>query len=294
VNVAIVLLLLPVFEVSSASAASLATDPVRLSLLSQLLVVNVFLVVFNLVPAFPMDGGRVFRAVLAIFMDYARATNVAVRVGQGMAILFGVIGLLSGQIMLALIGVFVFFGAGAEGRMVQMRSRLRGLRAADAMSTDFQWLTPDVPVRYAAALLGRTYQSYFPIFAGGELVGVLGQDELGRALEAGDMDTSLASVMQTNLCKVSPDAPLDDVFLQLQASEAPVAVVVQGGAALGLLTIEDVGRWITLAQFRPEPAAVPVARTGPQAGARLAQTWLPAFGRPSRPSDSGILYEGGR
>src|SRR5258706_12158480 len=147
-------------------SASLATEG---EFLNQLMLVNLFLVVFNLIPAFPMDGGRVLRALLATRLDYARATEIAARVGQGMAIVFGFIGLFRFP-MLLFIALFVFIGAQEEAQMAQITSSMRGLKVQDAMITKFRPLPvgDSLPVPTNQLLLGS--RPHFPVPINAELL----------------------------------------------------------------------------------------------------------------------------
>ena len=164
------------------------------NLVERLLVVNVFLVLFNLLPAFPMDGGRVLRSLLAMRLEYARATRIAARIGQGMAALFGFAGLF-GNPMLLLIALFVWIGAGQEAAAVEMKSSFSGVRVREAMLTDFQTLSPTETVAEAARLLLAGSQQDFPVVENGRVVGVLTHvrlfgslagAQLGHARDRGD------------------------------------------------------------------------------------------------------------
>src|SRR5512137_1095704 len=142
------------------------------SLVERLVVVNGFLVLFNLLPAFPMDGGRVLRALLALRMDYARATRIAASIGQGMAFLFGAAGLF-GNPMLILIAFFVWIGAAHEAAAVQMKSTLGGCLVREAMLTDFRTLSPRETLGQAVRLLLAGSQQDFPVVDNGQVVGML-------------------------------------------------------------------------------------------------------------------------
>src|SRR5262249_12323523 len=150
-----------------------------------LLEVNAFLALFNLLPAFPMDGGRVLRALLAMRLDYARATRAAASVGQLMAIGFGLLGLQVGNPMLLLIALFVWIGAGAAAVQVEERVALRGVPVRRAMLTDFQTLRPDDTLGRAADLLLAGSQHDFPVMDDGRAAGVLTRTDLLRGLASG-------------------------------------------------------------------------------------------------------------
>src|SRR5690349_18311772 len=137
------------------------------SLLDQLFWVNVTLAVFNLLPAFPMDGGRVLRALLAMRMDYVRATQIAASIGQAMAIVFGLLGLLTNPFLL-FIALFVWIGAAQEASMVQMRTALSGIPVSRAMLTDFHSVAPDDPAKRVLELILAGSQEDFPVVDGGQ------------------------------------------------------------------------------------------------------------------------------
>ena len=156
------------------------------SFLARLFQVNVALAIFNLLPAFPMDGGRVLRALLALRLDYVRATNIAAAIGQGMAVLLGLFGLAANP-MLVLIALFVYLGAGQEARLVRMKAVLNGISANQVMITDFRALSPRDPLGRAAELLLAGSQHDFPVVEDGRLVGLLTRDRLVETLaQSGD------------------------------------------------------------------------------------------------------------
>ncbi|HEY6221442.1 MAG TPA: site-2 protease family protein, partial [Candidatus Eisenbacteria bacterium] len=155
--------------------AQLLGNPTLLqgNFLARLLAYNVFLALFNLIPAFPMDGGRVLRALLATRLDYLRATQIAANVGQGIAFLFGLAGLF-GNPFLLFIALFVFIGAGQEAQAVQMRSAFEGVPVSRAMIRDFQSLRGDEPLSRAVELLLGGHQQDFPVLGSGPAGPVLG------------------------------------------------------------------------------------------------------------------------
>jgi Zn-dependent protease len=157
----------------------LEIDNPGVGLLERLLAANIFLVVFNLIPAFPMDGGRVLRAFLAYRFGYARGTQIAATVGQALAFAFGLWGLVGGNPMLVFIALFVYLAATSEAHAAQMRDVSRGMIVDDAMVTRFEALTPASRVADAVECLLRTTQHEFPVVdAAGRLLGLLTRDEM--------------------------------------------------------------------------------------------------------------------
>ncbi|MFN7177867.1 MAG: site-2 protease family protein, partial [Thermaurantiacus sp.] len=151
--------------------------------LSRLASVNLFLAVFNMLPAFPMDGGRVLRAALASRMGRVRATEIAAMAGRALAFGMGFLGLMSGNPFLILIAVFIFFAAGAEAQDVSMRALSRRFTARDAMITAYEPLGPQDTLHSAGQALIRTTQHEFPVI-----------DPDGRALGLLTRQSILAAV----------------------------------------------------------------------------------------------------
>jgi stage IV sporulation protein FB len=242
VNVAICLLLALVLGGVPAPAEGLSVEDPRAGFLARLFWVNAFLVLFNLIPAFPMDGGRVLRAALALGMPHARATRVAARVGQGVAILLGFAGLF-GAPLLIFIALFVYLGAAGEAAEEDLRSATSGLAAEDAMETRFEALPPEAEIAAAAEALLRTPQQDFPVVDGqGRLMGLLTRDAIIHALRAGGTTTPVAEAMQAAIPRVARRSPLSEALAALgRAGGAPaVAVEDAGGRLVGVITPANV------------------------------------------------------
>lgn len=227
------------------SATGLRIDDPRLGLVVPLVSVNIFLAIFNLLPAFPMDGGRVLRALLAFRMGYARATHIAAVVGQLLATVLGIVGLL-GQPLLLFIAVFVFLGASSESHAVQLREASKGAIASDAMVTRFETLSPLSSVDDAVQHLLRTSQHDFPVVdGGGRLRGVLTRNAMIRALRERGPDTPVMEVMQADIPMVSHRAPLADALRLMNAADRPaIGVAGADGRLVGLITPENVGEYM--------------------------------------------------
>ncbi len=232
-------------------------DP-RVGLAARLLSTNLFLALFNLLPAFPMDGGRALRALLAYRLGYARATRIASVVGQGFAVLLGLLGLVSGNAILLFIALFVYLGASSEGHAVQMRQATRGMLAADAMITQFESLSPASRVEDAVQCLIRTTQHEFPVVdGGGRLRGVLTRNGMIHALRERGPDAPVLDVMQAPIPLVRDRQSLEDALRALQESGAPAAGVTDAsGRLVGLVTPENVGELMMVQAARP-PSSPP-------------------------------------
>jgi Zn-dependent protease/CBS domain-containing protein len=213
-------------------------------ILERLLVVNVMLAGFNLLPAFPMDGGRMLRALLAQRMDHARATQTAARVGQAMALGFGLLGLLSNPFLL-FIALFVYIGAEQEAAAATMRSLFEGLSVRAAMVTRFSVLREDEPVARALELLIATEQHDFPVVAAnGGVIGMLSRTLLLNALGRGDEQRAVGDVVRaahdaTPPLVLAPDTHLDDAVEHVRNAGLASVPVLEQDRVVGLLTLEN-------------------------------------------------------
>lgn len=216
------------------------------SFAARLLVFNVVVTVFNLIPAFPMDGGRVLRALLAMRLDYVRATRIAANVGQAIAMVFGALGLF-GNPMLILIALFVFIGAGQESSMAQMHSVFDGVPVSRAMIRDFRALRSHEPISRAVELLLDGHQQDFPVLAdsdGAPPVGILTRSDLLKAVAGGKTDTRVGEVARRPCGPVHPGEMLEDVFRKMQESGCQAVPVVEPGKGIvGMVTLENVGEF---------------------------------------------------
>lgn len=243
VNVAIALILVYGFgAVLNADMLATMEDPAR-NFLSRLAAVNVALVVFNAIPAFPMDGGRVLRALLATRFSRARATDIAARIGQALAFLFGFLGLISGNVLLVFIAIFVYLAASGEAMAVNLQDIARSLKVRDAMITEFATLGPRSSLADAADLLLRTTQHEFPVVDGsGSLRGVLTREAMAAGLEASGSDTPVMEVMVRDIPQVRADGSLEEPLKALQGGQTPAVGVVDGtGRLVGYINRENIG-----------------------------------------------------
>lgn len=213
---------------------------------------NLFLGLFNLLPAFPMDGGRVLRALLATKLSYPRATALAVRIGQGMAFLLGLYGFLGGGFFLIFISIFIFIGAGQEGQLVQLRSVFDGLRVEQAFSRQAKSLCPNSTLQDAVDLTLNSFQADFPICNNGELAGLLTHSGLVEALNRYEPSTPVSQVMKTGIEPVSPSEGLFRVQQRLMEQQLDALPVVQKGQFLGLITSRDLNEVYRLFSRQPE------------------------------------------
>jgi Zn-dependent protease len=213
--------------------------------LERLLMVNLFLVFFNMLPAFPMDGGRVLRALMATRMDYSRATILAASIGQAMAIGFAFLGLFTNPLLL-LIAFFVWVGAGQEAAQVQMRTAMAGIPVARAMITQFSTLQPGDTLSRAVELILSGSQQDFPVVLGDEVVGILTRQDLLTALARLPQDTPVSEVMQRDFRQVDESETLESAFTRLQECACHTMPVTSNGRLVGLLTLENVGEFVMI------------------------------------------------
>jgi Zn-dependent protease/CBS domain-containing protein len=215
-------------------------------LLSQLLWANVTLLLFNLLPAFPMDGGRMFRAILALRWDYVRATDVAAQVGKGFALLFGVVGLFYNP-FLVLIALFVWMGAAAESADVQSRASLEGVRVEQVMVRDVRTLAPDDSLQEAIDHVLSGFQQDFPVVQNGEVVGVLTRARLLESLAKRGPDQPVGEAMETQFCTARPQEPVEQVLSRLRSFRCRSMPVISDHRLDGLLTLDTLGEFMMIA-----------------------------------------------
>jgi predicted transcriptional regulator len=202
-------------------------------------------VAFNLLPAFPMDGGRVLRALLATRLGRRRATAIAANVGQGMAILFGVIGFFHNP-FLVFIAIFVYLGAQAEAGLVEMQSAIGTLRVRDAMMTRFRTLAVNDSLGKAVDELLAGSQQDFPVLENNYPVGLLRRNDLVKALTENRRDASVSEFMCRECGSVDVSEPLSHAVESMQQKGCGTLAVMQAGSVVGLLTLENVSEMIMI------------------------------------------------
>lgn len=213
--------------------------------LERIMAVNIFLVAFNMIPAFPMDGGRVLRAVLATRIEYSRATQIAASIGQGIAILFGFIGLFYNPLLL-FIAFFVWIGAAQEASLAQMRTAIGGIPVKQAMLTDFRTLHRDDRLDRAIELTLVGSQKDFPVVDNGRIEGVLTQSDLLKSLSAGDRHVTVASAMQNEFVTVQALEMLETAFAKLKDCNCHTLPVTLNGKLVGLMTMDNLGEYMRI------------------------------------------------
>lgn len=215
------------------------------SFVERLLFVNVSLLLFNLIPAFPMDGGRVVRALLATRMEYTRATHVAATLGQGVALLLGFFGLFNNPFLL-FIALFVWIGAAQESSMVQVKSALSGIPVSRAMLTEYHTVSPTDPLSRPVELILAGSQHDFPVVVDGKVVGILLRDDVIRALAEHNETIFVSHIMRKEFEVIDSTQMLDRMAQQIQANEQKILPVVHNGDLVGLITVENIGEFLMI------------------------------------------------
>ena len=226
------------------------------SLVTQLMTINILLLLFNLLPAFPMDGGRVLRALLATRMTYARATQIAALIGQGFAFAFGFIGLLFNPFLI-FIALFVYIGASQEAALAQMKDVSRRFPVSSAMVREFHTLPENATLQEAVDALLATSQHDFPVIdESGNVAGVLTRHDLIAALRKQDPQIRVADVMRRDIPTVTTGTRFEEAFRIMQECNCPVVPVLDGMKRLvGLLTPENVTELMMVHSAMPQRRA---------------------------------------
>jgi stage IV sporulation protein FB len=251
VAIAIVLYLVAGADLSERHLATI--DSSQVSMIDRLAAVNLFIALFNMIPAFPMDGGRVLRAVLSIKLGHVRATEIAAKIGQLVAFALGFIGLFWNPLLI-FIAIFVYLAAASESQLVTIRAMSRDVPVSAAMITEFATLSPDDGIDAAVQTLLRTSQSEFPVVGGdGHLLGLLGRDGIIRALKEHGPDARVGDVMTAGIPTIGNRRCLEEAFRLLQEDSVPaVGVVDFTGRLVGLVTSETVGEMLMVREALPE------------------------------------------
>ncbi|MFB6278434.1 MAG: site-2 protease family protein [Salinibacter sp.] len=284
VNIVIAVVLGALLLITGGTFAPDALGAPGQHLVASLMWINAVLAGFNLLPAFPMDGGRVLRSLLALRQDYARATQTAANVGQAMAILFGLIGIMWFNPVLLFIALFVYVGAQQESKQAMYRAFTEGTPVRQAMVTRFATLAADDTLDDAVDELLAGTDHDFPVVENGRAVGLLRRTELIQSLSDHDRDTPVAEVADREFFTTEPGAPLDEVFQQMNAQSCSTVPVEQGDQLVGLLTLENVGELIMVSSAL-KTRAVSGIRSGELSDTPLRDR---SGGAPSSPGSTAI------
>lgn len=252
VNVVIAFLLILALGAIAPADLTRIEDP-QLGLIARLASANIFLVVFNMIPAFPMDGGRVLHAVLAMRLGPQRAMAIASRVGQGLAFVLGFLGLF-GNPLLIFIAIFVYVAAAGEAQDSVMRDTFAGLTVSDAMETRFATVPATASMEDAVQILLATPQHEFPVVDSFDKpVGLIVREDLIKALGAREPMSPVIDIAREAAPSVRGTAPLNAALADMRSRKVPaVTVVGPEGNLIGLLTPQNVAEMMMIKQARPE------------------------------------------
>ncbi len=215
------------------------------SFIGRLMLANVTLVAFNLLPAFPMDGGRILRALLAMRLEYTRATQIAATLGQGMALLFGFVGLFTNP-FLVFIALFVWIGAAQEASMVQMKSSLGGIPVNRTMQTEYRTLSPRDSLAHVVEMILAGSQQDFPVTENSTVVGVLTRDKLIAALTQRGREALVGEVMQRDFQTVDYGEMLETALMRMEECQCQTLCITRGGQLVGIVTKENIGEFLMI------------------------------------------------
>lgn len=216
-----------------------------------LLVINVIIAVFNFIPAFPMDGGRILRGLLLYRYDREKATQIAAGIGQFLAVVFFISGFFI-NLWLIFIGIFVFLGARAESEFEVTKAVLSGYKVRDVMMKKYAVLKPDDSLDTAVKTLLDGQAQEFVITEGDEVKGILSRNEIIDALSKGGKDTKVSEAMRTDFMTLDPDAELDKQFRKIMQSDSPIAPVLEDGEFLGIVDKDNIQEFIMVKKATAE------------------------------------------
>jgi Zn-dependent protease/predicted transcriptional regulator len=243
------------------------TQPSLNTLLLWLLAANVTLALFNLIPAFPLDGGRVFRAILAMFLGYPRATRVASVVGQILAIAFGIFGLIQGDWILVMIAVFVFFGATQETSHAESKTVLTTLRVGDAYNRHALTLAVGDRVSKVVDYILTSYQPDFALLQGNKLLGVVTRNDVLHALANSTTDLYATEIMERDVMKIEASKTLQEAHDTMREAGRRVAAVFNGESYLGLISTDDIAEAFAVLAFQQRQQQMRQAQQAHSSGA---------------------------
>lgn len=226
-------------QLQGLSLINMSHDMAEIPLLINLLYANIILALFNLIPAFPMDGGRVFRGFLSFFMDRIRATRIAAGLGQILAIVFVFLGFFY-NFWLVFIGLFIYLGAGGEAVYEQTKSSLEGLTIKDALMRRFSVIGPGETLKRAVDLLLNSQETEFVIAAGNKAIGLLTKDEIIRGLAEAGLDAPVSAYMNTDYLILQSDSKLSDFYRHVAEKGKSLALVMDNGVFQGLIDSQNI------------------------------------------------------
>lgn len=227
----------------------LSNEPTLPNLLLWLLSANISLVLFNLIPAFPLDGGRVLRALLAMWLGQRPATRIAAWIGQLAAIGLGLFGLFSGNLLLTFVAVFIFVGAAQETAVAESKVVLTTRRLGDAYNRHVITLQNGDHLSRVVDYLLTSYQPDFAVLFGKKLLGIVTREDVMRALATYPHDVYVSEIMHREVLKLDATLTLDEARERLGAEGTRIAAVYNGAEFLGLISAEDIQEAFSVLMF---------------------------------------------
>ncbi|MGY6743432.1 MAG: site-2 protease family protein [Cecembia sp.] len=246
VNIGLFIILSIILSFTGYNLENLELEELRIrpnTILLYIASANLILAIFNMLPAFPMDGGRVLRALLSIRLPRAKATQIAGGIGQFLAIFFVFFGLFNNPI-LVLIGIFIFLGAAAEVSHTQQESFLKGYKAKDALMMKFQIVGFDAPLSKAVEKLLNSQATHFVVVRDDVAVGTLSRNEIIKGLKEGNEDTIIEQVADFSPLRIETEEDLDEAWKKMMMENKKVAFIIENGHFLGILDQENIGEFV--------------------------------------------------
>ncbi len=248
-------------QVKGLSIDGLTADLSRLTpnnFLQQLMFANFILALFNLIPAFPMDGGRVFRALLSMGTDRVTATRWAASLGQILAIGFVFLGFFY-NFWLVFIGIFIYLGASAEAYQESTIHVLEGFKVRDVLMTNYQVLYPSQPLQAAVDLLLKGQDKEFIVLDlnGEQVVGILTRNDIIRHLAEAGPQQPISAAMRRSFITLAPDQALEEAMKALLSKQSPIAPVYENGRLLGVLDVENIQEFLLVSRAMPPTRSLP-------------------------------------
>ena len=242
VNLIIAALLYPLTNISTLNDfEELSTRPDGDNFLPAIMSLNLWLAVFNLIPAFPMDGGRVFRALLSFKVGHVRATQIAASVGQILGMGFVFFGFFSNPFLI-FIGLFIYLGAGSESSYTRTKSLLQGFTVKDVLMHDVPAIDKNAPLEEAVFQLLNSQNKNFVVTDNGRPVGTLNRDQIIKALQEKNDKVSVDQVKNDSLVYFPSDASLDTVWSAIHKHK--IVLVANDGALEGIVDEENLAEFI--------------------------------------------------
>jgi len=207
---------------------------------------NLLLFGFNLIPAFPMDGGRVLRAYLAKRMDKYKATKIAANIGKIFAIFFGILGIVTLNFIIVIIALFIFFGAEQETTMTRYTSLLEGIQISGVMTKEVTSVSPSMPVPELINMMYMYKHLGFPVIDREELVGIVALEDINKSSEIDREAMKVKDIMTREVITLAPDQPLNEVLQKMAQRNVGRIPIVSDGNVVGIVTRSDILRVIQL------------------------------------------------